>query len=92
MLCFNIETENKVIEKIISMKSLKEINLLLKKFNYNDISNIEGTNYSISMIKIISNNFPKYNLNNLEQKFPNITDIQLEVSYSENNKNDIEIM
>ena len=92
MLCFNIETENKVIEKIISMKSLKEINLLLKKFNYNDISNIEGTNYSISMIKIISNNFPKYNLNNLEQKFPNITDIQLEVSYSENNKNDIEII
>ena len=94
----NIETENKVIEKIISMKSLKEVNLLLQKYDYNDISNIEGVNYSINMIKIVSKNCPEYNLLNLQQKLPNLSDIQLEVSYNknkennENNKSDIEII
>jgi hypothetical protein len=88
----NIETEKKVIEKIISIKSLKEVNLLLKKFDYNDFSDIEGTNNSIAIIKIISKNCPEYNLFNLQQKFPNLSDIELEVSYNKNNKNDIGII
>ena len=88
----NIETEKKVIEKIISMKSLKEVNLILQKLDYNDISDIEGTNNSVTMIKIESKNQPKYNLFNLQKKFPNLSDIKLEVSYNENNMNDIEII
>jgi hypothetical protein len=88
----NIETEKKVIEKIISMKSLKEVNLFLQKFDYNDISDIEGTNNSITMINIVSKDHPKYDLFNLQQKFPNLSDIQLKASYNENNKNDIEII
>ena len=44
------------------------------------------------MINIVSKNQPKYNLFNLQQKFPNLSDIKLEVSYTKNNKNDIEII
>ena len=87
----DIEIEKRVIKKIISMKCLKEVKLFLKKLDYNDISNINDLNTSINKIKIEWINHPNYILYNLLEKFPNLSDLELRISYNENGLNDIEI-
>ena len=89
----NIEIEKKIIEKIITMKSLKKINLSLNKIDYKDISNIQGINNSITSINIKWKNHSNYELYNLQEKFPNVSDLNLDL-FSEGDDNtitDIEI-
>ena len=86
----NIEIEKKIIEKIISMKSLKKVNVSLNKISYNDISNINGLNNSISSFGIELKNHSNFILFNLQEKFPNLYDLEIKVS-SENGTNSIDI-
>ena len=86
----SIEIEKKIIEKIISMKSLKIVNILLNKIGYNDISHIDGLNNSITSFKIELKNQPNYDLYNLQEKFPNLSDLEVKI-LSENTVTDIDI-
>ena len=86
----SIEIEKKIIEKIISMKSLKIVNILLNKIGYNDISLIDGLNNSITSFKIELKNQPNYDLYNLQEKLPNLSNLEVKI-LSENIVTDIDI-
>ena len=74
------EKEQRIIEKIISMKSLKELTLSLKSLDDNEISGIQGVNTSVEKLTIYLN---KLNENvdcsvfNLQKKFPNVNNFSL---------------
>ena len=74
------EKEKKIIEKIISMKSLKEVNLSLKKLS-NDIIDIPGENCSVQKLEIYwDKKEPECDIINLQKKFPNITNFSLSIN------------
>ena len=73
--------EKKIIEKIISMKSLKKVTLSLKKIKNDDIYYIQGENPSVEKLEIYwmrLSTFCTYcNIINFQKKFPNAHDISL---------------
>ena len=72
------EKEKRIIEKIISMKSLKELTLSLKLLDENDISGINGINTSVEKLVI---HWHKSDVDctviNLQKKFPNVNSFSL---------------
>ena len=69
------ENEIKMIEKILSIKTLKKVKFELNQININDILKIENENSSITDIEITSNK--NLILYNIEDKFPNISRLLL---------------
>ena len=72
------EKEKRILEKIISMKSLKELTLSLKLLDENDISGINGINTSVEKLVI---HWHKSDVDctviNLQKKFPNVNSFSL---------------
>ena len=74
------EKEKKIIEKIISMKSLKEVCLSLKILN-DDIIDIPGENSSLQKLEIYWDiKQPDCNIFNLQKKFPNTTNFSFTIN------------
>ena len=74
------EITNKVFEKIISIKTLKEVRMVTGELHDDDISRIQGENASVQFLKCISHNLENKNslcLYNLQKKFPNLNDFTL---------------
>jgi len=72
------EKEKRILEKIISMKSLKELKISLKLLNDNDISEIQGENPSVEKLEIYwDKTIPDCTIINLQKKFPNICSFSL---------------
>ena len=72
------EKEKKILEKIISMKSLKEVALSLKLLNDNDISMIQGENTFIEKFTIYwDKKISDCRIINLQKKFPNVNNFAL---------------
>ena len=68
------ENEIKLIKKILSMNTLKKAELYFKYVSNEDISNIEGINYSLTSLSIYAKGFIFYEL---QKKFPNLTKINI---------------
>ena len=75
----NIEIEINVIKKIISMKSLKKVNVSLNKLGNKEISNIKDLNESITKFQIELKCHPNFTLYSLQEKLPNISDLDVHV-------------
>ena len=72
------EKEKRVIEKIISMKSLKELVLSVKLLDDNDISGIRGVNTSVEKFTIHWHKSDQdCTVINLQKKFPNVNNFSL---------------
>ena len=72
------EKEKRIIEKIISMKSLKEVIISLKLLDDNDISKIPGENSSVEKLDIYwDKTIPDCMIINLQKKFPNVNNFSL---------------
>ena len=69
------EKEKRIIEKIISMKSLKELTLSLKLLDENDISGINGINTSVE--KLVIHLHIDCTVINLQKKFPYVNSFSL---------------
>ena len=74
----NETKEKKIIEKIISMKSLKEVTISLKTINNDNITDIPGENPSVEKLEIYwDKTTPECNIFNLQKKFPNVKILSL---------------
>ena len=70
--------EKRIIEKIISMKSLKEVTISLKLLDDNDISKIPGQNPSVEKLDIYwDKTIPDCMIINLQKRFPNVNNFSL---------------
>ena len=69
-----------VIEKICSLKYLKKFDLRLEKLNNKDIYEIKCENTSIIEMNIIYNK-EDFDLFNLQEKFPNLTNIFINLQF-----------
>ena len=67
--------EKLLIEKLISMKTLKNISLYLKKIKCEKFLEIQGKNLSATKMEIFWRSEDDCILYNLQEKFPNLTDI-----------------
>ena len=80
--------EKRIIEKIISMKSLKELTLSLKLLDENDISGINGINTSVEKLVI---HWHKSDIDctviNLQKKFPNVNSFSLVTKHDTDDTN-----
>jgi hypothetical protein len=76
------DIQKKTFEKLIAIKTLKEIEFEFGKLNDDEISLINGENISVELIKI---NYNKENtditLYNLEKKFPNLLELDIEANH-----------
>ena len=73
--------EKEVIKKIISLKTLKELNLVLNEINVNNIEDIEGENNSVNKIYLnLERNRNDCILLNFQNKFPNLSDLTINFS------------
>ena len=71
------EIEEKLFEKIISLKNLKKISFELYYLDFDDIINIKGQNNSLLNLELNWNQDNKCMLNNILDKFPNLKSIRL---------------
>ena len=69
------ENEIKMIEKILSLKTLKKVKFELDEINIDDILNIQEKNPSITEVEIISNK--NLYLSYIEDIFPNISQLSV---------------
>jgi len=82
------EKEKRIIEKIISMKSLKELTLSLKLLDENDISGINGINTSVEKLVIHWHKSDiDCNVINLQKKFPNVNSFSLVTKHDSSDNN-----
>ena len=83
-----IEIEKKVIEKLINIKTLKNVDFILSEINNEQISQIKGEN--LSVINLIINwntcDIPS-KLDGLQNKFPNLSYFRLNLPYYTNFEN-----
>ena len=75
------EKEKKSIEKLLSMKGLKELNLYFK-LNPDEIAEIKGINYDLEKLELEHINFKKEcnkinYFGNFQNKFPNINKLKI---------------
>ena len=84
----SIECEKKVLQKLISLKNLKEFSINLDNISDNDISTINDENYSVTRMDVYwLNNNEDCILYNLQNKFKNLTKLVLNQNiYSIKNK------
>ena len=78
------EAEIKMLEKLISLKTLKDITFSLKNIEDNEILQINGENNSVINLKlyIFKENFEIYNL---QKKFPNLINLSISNLYKVGN-------
>ena len=76
------EDEKIMLEKLISIKTLKDVNIELKEIGENEILNIQGENTSVVNLYIKwLNNIHDCLVSNLQDKFPFSTSINLFTPY-----------
>lgn len=81
--------EKKIMEKIISMKSLKEVTISLKTINNDNINEIQGENPLVEKLEIYwDKETSDCNIINLQKKFPNVKNLSLTTISNIDNKND----
>ena len=83
----NISKSNelKLVEKILSMKSLENVSLSLNTIDIDDILKIPGENSSILSIKIVISNKNKHlYFNKIQNKFPNVSELSFEIFNNSN--------
>ena len=73
----NKEISKKILEKIISINSLKYINIELSNIYDEDISKIQGKNNSIKKAEILWNSGGNCILYNLQNKFPELSNLNI---------------
>ena len=67
-----------MLDKLILSKNLKEVDFELYNIKNNEIANIPGANTSVENIKLFYfNKNNKYKLFNLQNKFPNLTKLEI---------------
>ena len=77
------ETEKLMLEKFISIHTLKEIQFWLLNLNNDDIEKIKEINNSVNKISILNNNDNlDFCLYNLQNKFPNLYDVSIDASHT----------
>ena len=86
-IIIDVDIKKKTFEKLISIKTLKKIDFEFGEINNDEILLIKGENKSVKVINI---NYVEKNkdliLFNLEKKFPNLSELNLESNkYSNNN-------
>ena len=84
-------TEKKIIEKYISFKNLKEIDLKLEEIDLKTISQIQGENNSLKKMSLqIRNGNENTNdeVNSLIKKFPNLEDVYVNPSINSGSDNE----
>ena len=79
----SFDNEKLMLEKIISTKTLKEIQFWLVNLSNDDIAQINGTNGSVNKISLLNNN-NKSDLcvYELQKKFPNLSEISIDTSHN----------
>ena len=88
----SVEIEKKMLQKIILIKTLKDIDFGISYINNKDILTIPGTNNSITKATIYwYNTKDECIINNLIKKFPNLKGLTLHTIQNTNNKTKIEI-
>ena len=76
------EDEKTMLEKILSIKTLKDVNIEIKEIGENEILTIRGENTSVVNLNIKwTNNVHDCILNNLQDKFPFASNISLFTPY-----------
>ena len=74
----SFEIEKKTFKKLFDCKTLKYIDISLEYINDNQIAEIPGLNASVVKLKIFFENIKgEQNIYNLQNKFPNLTDINI---------------
>ena len=73
------DIEIKVMEKLISMDSLNEIDIILRKINHNDIAEIKGENHSVKEICINWKNKNDCLLLTLQEKFLKLNKLKVKL-------------
>ena len=84
---YNISKSNelKLVEKILSMKSLENVSLSLNTIDIDDILKIPGENSSILSIKIVISTKNKHlHFNKIQNKFPNASELSFEIFNNSN--------
>ena len=86
----NAEKEKEVIEKLIRIKTLKNIQFNFSSGLNDDLMlSIKGENYSVTSIFIDWNNFNEIcKLDNFQKKFPNLRNFKIKYLNCRNEKND----
>ena len=77
------ELEIKMFEKIFSLNNLKSIDINLVILNDEDISKIKGKNNSLTDLEISWHKKENCIINNLQNKFPNLTSLKINIPYIE---------
>ena len=68
------------MDKLISMKSLKEVIISLKTINNDNINEIQGKNPSVEKLEIYwDKKTSDSNIINLQKKFPNVKNLSLTI-------------
>ena len=77
------EEEKKMIENLLSIRTLKIVKIQLYKISADEIKEIEGESKSIEELKLILDvNHNEYDLFNLQKKFPNLSSLEFVASNS----------
>ena len=87
------EIEKRVIEKINSIETLKEIKIQLNKISNSDIAKIEGDNTSVENLKIsfYGNTLGDHILYFLQKKYPYLSSIKIWVKNNSNYNDNAEL-
>ena len=80
-----------MIEKLISINTLKNINFMLRKINDNEISTIKGENKTVTDILINCKNKKECIIYNLQNKFINLRNITIKTTFADDLEGNIEI-
>ena len=86
----NLEIEIKIMEKLLSMKSLNKISLGISYLNNNLISEIKGLNTCASELNIFWQNKEDCTLYELQNKFPNLLKISIKTPSLSTFSDDVE--
>ena len=82
------DKEKLMLEKYISIKTLKEIQFWLMNLNNDDIAQINGINESVNKISLLySNTKLDFCVYELQNKFPNLSEISIDTSHIFNQYN-----
>lgn len=82
------ETEKLVLEKLLSLKAIKESAINIKNLNNKIAEEIHGENTSLNKLKVIyyDDNYDSCAINKLLKKFKNLNDLDLYMLSLNNNK------
>ena len=78
-----------MLQNVIKIKTLKEVKIMLKYLDNNDIEAIDGENITVRKLIIhwINYKSDEIILYNLQKKFPNLADIEIYTQFYDNSGN-----